>query len=404
MVDVTADRPTTATFAQAEHPPTALFVVGSLRVVGTTPCHMSVASCRFGSDRSGETMRRASTSRTTRGIRSAAVVFGLALFLSTGACSEPIGSSTSTEPAATSTTASASTSTSTEAPPVSTSTQPTSTTTTTEAAAPEEEIVQTWNAFWDAWSHVRNSQDLDPGALHAVAEGSVVEGVIALFERQHQTSGPIATEVTSHPKVTVEGSEAVIEDCVLIRPSFTETVGVWYEADLQKGEDGWRVTDLDIRSSQGCVPAALASAGINGYEAYYEAREEFWDPPEPTHPLLDDVLTDPQLSFVRELLEEYEVRGAALRGRPKTHAEVVEVRGPAELVILSCIEPNPDYGLFDLETGERLPDEPAVKSGQRDLESAVMRFEDGAWKVADLQGQVDQECEFAPTERGLPSV
>ena len=33
-----------------------------------------------------------------------------------------------------------------------------------------------------------------------------------------------------------------------------------------------------------------------------------------------------------------------------------------------------------------------------------MVFEDGFWKVSDLQGQVDFACEFAPTERGLPAV
>jgi hypothetical protein len=73
-------------------------------------------------------------------------------------------------------------------------------------------------------------------------------------------------------------------------------------------------------------------------------------------------------------------------------------------VILSCLEPDPDYGLYDLDTGERLPDEQPVREGQRDLESAVIVLEDGKWKVSDLQGQVDFACEFAPTERGLPSV
>ena len=33
-----------------------------------------------------------------------------------------------------------------------------------------------------------------------------------------------------------------------------------------------------------------------------------------------------------------------------------------------------------------------------------MVIEDDLWKVSDLQGQVDFVCEFAPTDRGLPSV
>ena len=83
---------------------------------------------------------------------------------------------------------------------------------------------------------------------------------------------------------------------------------------------------------------------------------------------------------------------------------MIEVRSPTELVVLSCLEPDPDYGLYDIDTGDRLADEPPTKEGQRDLESAAMVLEDGKWKVSDLQGQVDFACDFAPTDRGLPSV
>jgi hypothetical protein len=72
--------------------------------------------------------------------------------------------------------------------------------------------------------------------------------------------------------------------------------------------------------------------------------------------------------------------------------------------MLSCLEPDPAYGLYDLDTGVRLDDVPVVREGQRNLESAVMVLEGGQWKVSDLQGQVDFACEFAPTDRGLPSV
>jgi hypothetical protein len=87
-----------------------------------------------------------------------------------------------------------------------------------------------------------------------------------------------------------------------------------------------------------------------------------------------------------------------------THPEVIEVRSPTEIVILSCSEPDPDYGVYDLESSELLPDEAPVRDGQRDLQSAVMVLEGGKWKVSDFQGQVDFACEFAPTDRGLPSV
>ena len=109
-------------------------------------------------------------------------------------------------------------------------------------------------------------------------------------------------------------------------------------------------------------------------------------------------------SLIVDLLGDHQARGVALRGRPVLHPEVIEVRSPTELVILSCMEPATEYGVYDIESGERLDDVAPVRNGQRNLESAVMVLEDGVWKVSDLQGQVDFACEFAPTDRGVPSV
>jgi hypothetical protein len=191
---------------------------------------------------------------------------------------------------------------------------------------------------------------------------------------------------------------------VLLSPSFTDTVGVWYQADLTLTERGWVVDAVRIPSGDGCVPHEIADAAIAGYDVYYEAQVEFWDPPNPSHPRIDQVLANPQKDFIIGLLEEHQAQGIALRGRPTTHPEVIEVRSPTELVILDCFEPALDFGLYDLDTNERLPDEPPVREGQRNLRSALMVLDEGRWKVSDLQGQVDFSCEFAPTNRGLPSV
>ena len=124
----------------------------------------------------------------------------------------------------------------------------------------------------------------------------------------------------------------------------------------------------------------------------------------PSNPGRFRVLAAPQKSFIVDLVKEHEAKGVALRGSPATHPEVIEVRSPTELVILDCFEPAPDYGVYDIDSGERVDDVSAVRNGQRNLESAVMVLEGGHWKVSDLQGQVDFACEFAPTDRGLPSV
>jgi hypothetical protein len=268
-------------------------------------------------------------------------------------------------------------------------------------------VIGAWDAYWDAWVKVRASDDLDPAPLALVASPDVVDAALTLFERQRSSGGlgPVDTEVVLHATVTDwDADRAIVEDCVLLAPSFTDAVGVWHQADLTRTGQGWIVDAVRIPRAGGCVPKTMADAAIGGYEAYYEAEAEFWDPADPDSQLIDDVLAEPQRSFILNLLEEHEAQGVALRGQPTTHPEVIEVRSPTELVILSCSEPDPDYGLYDVDTGERLPDEPPVRDGQRDLQSAVMVLEGGTWKVSDLQGQVDFACEFAPTDRALPSV
>jgi hypothetical protein len=264
-------------------------------------------------------------------------------------------------------------------------------------------VIDAWSAYWDAWAAVRASDDLDRAPLDGVAAPEVVDGALTLFERQRSSGlGSVETEVVLHPTVTdFAPDRASIEDCVLLSPPFTDTVGVSYQADLTLTERVWVVDAVRILSGGGCVPEAMADAAIAGYEAFYAGWADFWDPADPNSPLIGEVLTEPQKTLIIDLLADHQARGVALRGRPVLHPEVIEVRSPTELVILSCLEPAFDYGVYDIDSGKRLDDVPAVRNGQRNLESAVMVLE-GDWKVSDLQGQVDFECEFAPTDRGLP--
>ena len=186
---------------------------------------------------------------------------------------------------------------------------------------------------------VRASADLDPAPLENVAATEVVDGVIALFERQRSSgSGAVETDVVLHASVVeIASDRATVEDCVLISPSITDTVGVWHQADLARTEQGWIVEAVRIPSGGGCVPQAIADEAIAGYEAYYEAGAGFWDPPDPGHPLIirgaGRTTEEPDRRASRG------TRGARawrFRGRPIIHPEVIEVRSPTELVISSC--------------------------------------------------------------------
>lgn len=362
------------------------------------PTRTRSVDCDTGNGGSELSSRRSSIGLGGLTCRPFLVGVAFAALLTLGAC-------TSTEPAET--TSSSATD------PVSTTGEPSNTTTntptslsTTTTASPEEPVIDAWSAYWNAWIDVRASDNLDRGPLEAVASAAVVDGALTLFERQRSSGlGPVQTEVALHPAVTAsDGDRAIVEDCVLLVPSFTDAVGVWYQAGLVRTDKGWMVDSIRIPRAGGCVPREMADAAIAAYDRYYEERSAFWDPPDPTSTLIEQVLAEPQRSFIVGLLDRHQAESVALRGRPTTHPEVIEVRSSTEVVILSCIEPNPAYGLYELDTGDRVPSEPSVQDGQRDLESAVMVLEDGLWKVSDLQGQVDFACEFAPTDRGLPSV
>lgn len=270
---------------------------------------------------------------------------------------------------------------------------------------PSDEALAVWEAFWSAWADVRAAAEPSSDPLESVATSAVIEDVVAVIERQHGVSGPVDTTITSSPTVTVQSeSEVTVQDCVLMEPSMTDTVGIWYEGVVGDDGSGWKVSSLHIVETSGCVPAGMASDAIEGYEAYYEAIPEFWNPPDPDHPILSDLLAEPRLSGIKEVLAEHAQRGVTLRSQPTTHPEIIEVRSSTEVVVLDCYEPGPDDGVYDIASGERLQDEPVVRPGQRNLRSAVMVFDDGRWKASDFQGQVDHECEFAPTDLGLPSV
>ena len=337
---------------------------------------------------------------SARSLSLSGAVMAALLFL--GACTSTGSASSTTTPVVSSVVAPSTLPT----PTVTASPASTTALAATAAQSSSQDVTDAWSAYWDAWAVVRASDDLDPAPLSVVARAEVVEGAVALFERQRSSgSGGVETVVVLHPTLTdLDSDRASVEDCVLLSPSFTETVGVWYQADLTRSGSGWVVSAVRIPSGGGCVPQEMADSAIAGYEAFYNGWADFWDPPNPDSALIATVLSEPQKSLITDLLGEHQDRGVALRGRPALHPEVVDVRSSTELVILSCLQPASDYGVYDIASGERLDDVPAVRTGQRNLESAVMVLDGGLWKVSDFQGQVDFVCEFAPTGRGLPSV
>ena len=106
---------------------------------------------------------------------------------------------------------------------------------------------------------------------------------IALFERQRSSgSGAVETDVVLHASVVeVASDRASVEDCVLMSPSITDTVGVWHQADLARTEQGWIVEAVRIPSGGGCVPQAIADEAIAGVRGLLRGRSRFLGSREP---------------------------------------------------------------------------------------------------------------------------
>ncbi|MDH3755602.1 MAG: hypothetical protein OEU32_17195 [Acidimicrobiia bacterium] len=267
---------------------------------------------------------------------------------------------------------------------------------------PESELeaaVGVWEQFWD----VAGAPDDDLESAAVVESLLTPESADVVFGT---VRGSADRTVTNFPVVDDDGVGGfVVNDCMFMSPPLSGPT-VWFSARLIPDDaGGWLVDDLVVESLDSCVPAVLAREAVAGYEAYWDARLEYWDPPDVENELVTQTMTGVHLELISDLLVQSEQDGWAFRGRPETHPEIVEVRSPTELVVLDCQVQDPLLGAYSLESGERLDDLVApIADGQRDVRSAVMIEEDGFWKVSDRRGEVNTTCDLAPTEFGLLTV
>lgn len=227
--------------------------------------------------------------------------------------------------------------------------------------------------------------------MRSVATEDVFERIVGTFHPDVETTEEGISNsprtFTSNAVVTqqVDGSVR-IDDCLFVHPLITAP-SVWYSGIVRVADGQWRVEQLTPEFLQGCTPMAMQEAVLAGYEAYWDARLEFWDPPDPEHPLVDSTTTGSFNGFLTELLADDLAKGQALRGRSMNFPEIIEVNSEFQVVIFDCQLQDPERGLFDIETGERLDGIAPIVAGQKDVVRVTMRLVDGVWKVEDVPGQ-----------------
>ena len=287
----------------------------------------------------------------------------------------------------------------------STTSSPTTEPTATPAAPPIEDALEAWVAMWDGAELLVSDPSTAEAEMGAASAPAVADQLTTIFSPQVDSDVEVvARTFDNYPVLTDTGTGMVqIEDCLQVSPPDTAPF-VWFSGTAAVEDGEWQIVSIEPKALGGCVPAEIAEAAIAGYEAYWDARVEFWDPADPDHPLVEETLTGAQLDVVRNLLVNHEQQGLVLRGRAETHPEVVQITSATELTILDCMIQDPERGVFDATTGERTDDIAPVAEGQRDLRSTVMVMEGDRWKVSDVQGQANVRCDTAPTVQGLPSV
>ncbi len=287
----------------------------------------------------------------------------------------------------------------------STTSAPTTEPTATPAVPPAEGALDVWTAMWDGAELLVSDPLTAEAEMGAASDPAVAAQLTTIFLPQVDSDVEVVTRTfDNHPVLTDTGTGIVqIEDCLQVSPPDTAPF-VWFSGTAAVEGGAWRIMSIEPKALGGCVPAEIAEAAIAGYEVYWDARVEFWDPADPSHPLVEETLTGAQLEVIRNLLANHEQQGLVLRGRAETHPEVVQITSATELTILDCMIQDRERGVFDASTGERTDDIAPVAEGQRDLRSTVMVMEGDRWKVSDVQGQANVRCDTAPTVQGLPSV
>jgi hypothetical protein len=269
-----------------------------------------------------------------------------------------------------------------------------------EAPPGDEELAAVWEAFHAAWVEQAAADDPDPAAFEDVAADPA--GVAEALTAQRGDSRLVTTETELLPRFDIDGDRAEVVDCAIVaqhpdgQPDSTATVTVGWEATAVVTDDGWRIQDarqLDLF----CIAEELNDELLAAYATWLEAHSEWYEPPDPEHPLLEATMAEPGLSDMREVLADDRDAGISMRFPHETQAVVTELALETARVT-DCYAAPDGYGAFDMDSGERRTDiVPAPEPGQLNRTVADLdRTEDG-WRVVGWRWEEQNNCEPGET-------
>lgn len=286
---------------------------------------------------------------------------------------------------------------------------------TSDAAAQPSNQAQV-TALWEA-VHIERLQQVhsdgepDAAAFEPYATDDATQ---ALLDHIHAARSDVEIELAgveywTEVAIAPSGDAAEISDCLIIEERPTEQTDAEPTARTRawtgtatETDDGWKLETVSAGIDH-CVPLDLNEQLLNAYQAWHEAMSRWWDPPDPDHPLLEEVMADPGLSDMRDLLAEHQSMGIVIRDKHDTENAVVFELGIGTARVSDCFPAHPEnISAYDETTDERREDlSPSPTPGQVDRTVLDLeRSSDGEWVANGWRSRSNSDC----TPGGTPYV
>ncbi len=268
----------------------------------------------------------------------------------------------------------------------------------------EEQVEALWEDLQTKrLAQVYAAAEPDGGAFANLATEPAVGALLDLIQaaRGDVPTELVDTELWPDLDIAAAGDKAAIADCILVatRPASQPDTEPTVQSQVWKGSavataEGWRIDAISV-GVDNCVPPKLNQQLLDAYRGWHKAKNQWWDPPDPNHPLLDQRMVDPGLEDMRDLLAEHRSMGIVVRDEHDLDKAVVfELRiGAAR--ISDCFPAHPNnITAYDKDTGKRREDlSPSPTPGQVDRTLADLeRTADSKWKVNGWRSTTDSDC------------
>jgi len=261
-------------------------------------------------------------------------------------------------------------------------------------------LEDSWAAFQAAWAEQAAEEEPDPAAF----EGLTVDpaATVALLDALRAGGRLVTTEQELWPRFDIDGDRAEVVDCVIAaqhpagQPDSLATVTISWDATALATDGGWRI-DSAQPGELFCIAQDLNDQLLAAYSAWHDGQREWYQPPDPEHPLLTATMAEPGLSDMRAVLAEDRSAGISMRFPHQPQAVVTDLSmGSAR--ITDCYFAPDGYGAFDVDSGERRADVvPVPEPGQLNRTVADLEETADGWFVVGWRWEERNSCEPGET-------